>query len=381
VFSLKVWASVVLLGVAKQQEEEAQMDKLPRKPRSWRRGLLKWSKQFKDPAMLVRAHIVALASTWREASEIAEVIGCWPSLVHKTVNKYLAGGRDALLDGRRISRRQIADAAYDSVVHELVNDSPQDYGYLRPTWTRELLILVAAEQTGKRISLSSMSRVLGRIDARRGRPKPVVICPLSARQKRRRLRHIRELLEHLPADEVAVYEDEADVHLNPKIGLDWMNRGQQKLVVTPGVNQKAYLAGALDARDGTLTWVGAPWKNSTLFVQLLEKLCQRYPDARRIHVILDNYGIHHSHEARRALQQLSRIQLHFLPPYCPDHNRIERLWEDLHANVTRNHRHSNLLNLCAEVAHWLDSASPWPSRLRVGAAQTVCGATALATAA
>jgi transposase len=30
--------------------------------------------------------------------------------------------------------------------------------------------------------------------------------------------------------------------------------------------------------------------------------------------------------------------LHFLPPYCPDDNRIERLWKDLHDNVTRNHK-------------------------------------------
>ena len=33
-----------------------------------------------------------------------------------------------------------------------------------------------------------------------------------------------------------------------------------------------------------------------------------------------------------------RLRLHFLPPYCPDENRIERLWLDLHAHVTRNHR-------------------------------------------
>jgi transposase len=41
----------------------------------------------------------------------------------------------------------------------------------------------------------------------------------------------------------------------------------------------------------------------------------------------------------RALAQLGgRVVLHFLPPYCPDANRIERVWLDLHANVTRNHR-------------------------------------------
>src|SRR5688572_4690975 len=33
-----------------------------------------------------------------------------------------------------------------------------------------------------------------------------------------------------------------------------------------------------------------------------------------------------------------RVALHFLPPYCPTVNRIERLWLDLHAVVTRNHR-------------------------------------------
>jgi transposase len=357
------------------------VDKLPRKARSWRRSLVRWARRLKDGGTLLRAQIVALGATPRAAREIAEALGCAVSLVYKAADRYLAAGRDGLLDGRRVSRRQIADSAFDAVVEGLVDDSPQRYGYSRPTWTRELLVLVAAEQTGKRISLSSMSRVLKRIRARRGRPKPIVICPLSKRQKRRRLRQIRLLLENLPPNEVAVYEDEADVHLNPKIGLDWMNRGRQKVVVTPGVNQKAYLAGALDPRDGTLTWVGAPLKNSSLFVQLLEKLCERYPDARRIHVILDNYGIHHSHETRRALWRLRRIRLHFLPPYCPDHNRIERLWEDLHANVTRNHRHTNLLDLCGAVAVWLDSVSPWPSRLRAGAVDPRREAAALLTAA
>lgn len=55
-----------------------------------------------------------------------------------------------------------------------------------------------------------------------GRPKPTVCCPWSKRAKNERLRDIAMLLEHLRRNEVAVYEDEVDVHLNPKIGLDWM---------------------------------------------------------------------------------------------------------------------------------------------------------------
>ena len=61
----------------------------------------------------------------------------------------------------------------------------------------------------------------------------------------------------LPRDEVAVYEDEVDIHLNPKIGLDWMGHGQQKEVLTPGQNEKRYLAGALDVRSNQVVWVEA----------------------------------------------------------------------------------------------------------------------------
>jgi hypothetical protein len=134
-----------------------------------------------------------------------------------------------------------------------------------------------------RVSLTLMGRVLRRIGARRGRPKPIVRCPLSPRQQRRRLRAISELIADLPAKEVAVYEDEADVHLNPKIGLDWMARGQQKLVVTPGNNRKACLAGTLDARDGTILWVGAEKKNSALFVAMPDRLDAHYRTAKLIH--------------------------------------------------------------------------------------------------
>ena len=40
--------------------------------------------------------------------------------------------------------------------------------------------------------------------------------------KSRRLNTLRNLLATLPRREAAVYEDEVDIHLIPKIGLDWM---------------------------------------------------------------------------------------------------------------------------------------------------------------
>jgi len=44
----------------------------------------------------------------------------------------------------------------------------------------------------------------------------------------KRLHEIAQLLESVPQNEVILYVDEVDIHLNPKIGPDWMLRGTQK---------------------------------------------------------------------------------------------------------------------------------------------------------
>jgi hypothetical protein len=57
-----------------------------------------------------------------------------------------------------------------------------------------------------------------------------------------KLGKIRHLISSLAADETVVFQDEVDVHLNPKIGACWMPRGEQAEVITPGNNEKRHLA-------------------------------------------------------------------------------------------------------------------------------------------
>jgi transposase len=95
-------------------------------------------------------------------------------------------------------------------------------------------------------------------------------------------------------------------------------------------------------------------KNSLLFIALLNELVKRHPQARRIHVVLDNFKIHDSQASRAAVKQLEgKVVLHFLPPYCPNDNRIERVWLDVHANVTRNHCCQSMEELIDQVVRYL----------------------------
>ena len=309
-----------------------------------------------DGDFRVRAKIVLNLVRGNSPTVIHTVLGCSLSQVYRIARRFIEQGGVGLADGREDNGEVKVTEDYEwHLVIMVACESPQDNGYRRPTWTQELLCLVMADKTGIRISPSRICRLLKKLQIRLGRPKPIVGCPWKKPRKERRLRQLRRLVEELPNDEVVVYLDEVDIHLNPKIGPDYMLRGMQKTVLTPGKNEKRYLCGALNAQTGKLTWVEADRKTSDLFIlQLWELALRDYPQAKCIHVILDNFRIHDSQKARLAVAALKgKVKLHPLPPYCPDHNAIERVWKDLHDNVTRNHRCKAMQELMTEVYAYL----------------------------
>lgn len=87
---------------------------------------------------------------------------------------------------------------------------------------------------------------------------------------------IRRLLAQMPSTETAVFQDEVDINLNPKIG-------------------RLHLSEACRRR------------NSEFFIQHLE-------------------GVSH------------RFFIHFLPAYAPESSPNERVWWHMHEVVTRNHQ-------------------------------------------
>jgi transposase len=324
-------------------------------PYAVKQRLLKSLRHCHGAGTKLRLLIVLNLLNGRSARQTAEVLQVHNTTVYRVRNRFHVYGEAGLADGRADNGADKLDKDFLHRLDGVVRATPQDYGWRRPTWTRELLVETMVRVTGVRIHVTTMSRALAQIKARRGRPKQTVGCPWPQAAKTRRLNRLQQLLATLPRRHSAFYEDEVDVHLNPKIGLDWMGCGQQKEVVTPGQNEKRYLAGALDVRTRVVLWVEGGRKTSYLFLDLLDRLRQQYPQARRLHLILDNYRIHSSDIVHAALggYLAGKVQLHFLPPYCPDHNKIERVWQDLHANVTRNHRCAHMADLMDQVRYYL----------------------------
>ena len=238
------------------------------------------------------------------------------------------------------------------VVRWLLQKTPQDFGFFRTRWSCALLAMLLWEQEGVRLSAETVRRGLHRMEFVWRRPRPVV-GPRDPEHEAK-LRRIRRLLATMPSDETVVFQDEVDVHLNPKIGSQWMVRGQQAEVTTPGNNEKRHLAGSLHWRTGTLL-LSAPGmrRNAPLFLAHLDDLLRRLRGFRKIHVVCDNARFHDCRAVRAYLAKWGhRIELHYLPKYAPETNPIERVWWHLHETITRNHRCATLDELLTQVYDW-----------------------------
>ncbi|CAI1058839.1 Uncharacterised protein [Serratia entomophila] len=173
---------------------------------------------------------------------------------------------------------------------------------------------------------------------------------------------IREVQEQCSAEHPVFYEDEVDIHLNPKIGADWHARGKQKRIVMPGQNEKYYLAGALHCGTGKVSYVGSGSKSSSLFIRLLEIRRATYRRAKMITLIVDNYIIHKSREMLRWLKEDPKFRVIYQPVYSLWVNYVERLWQALHDTITRNHQCRSMWQLLNKVLRFMETVSPFPGR-------------------
>jgi putative transposase len=323
--------------------------------------LLQTYRKDPDPELRFRAHIILLLADGHPWDTIEAMLFCSSRTVDRWLKRFQAEGF-AGLTGRKRGRPFRVGLGWVAVlVAWVTTKTPGDFGSLRSRWSCAVLALLLREREGVAASRETVRRPLRRGDLVYRRPRPVP--PPNEEQRRVKLAELRTLLEDLPADETAVWQDEVEVHTNPKIGRMGMLKGHQATVQTPGTNKKRHLAGSIHWRTGQVfVTEAAPeqGRNSALFIRHLDDLRRRLRRSKKIHVICDNAGFHTSHEVIEYLWgHEGRIEVHLLPNSSPDYNPIERVWWHLHETITRNHRCKDLGELLDRVFTWLERENPF----------------------
>jgi putative transposase len=314
-----------------------------------------------DPELRFRAHILLLLGEGYAWDTIEAMLFCSSRTVDRWLKRFQAEGVAGLTGRKRGRPFRLGLGWVALLISWVTTKAPGDFGFLRSRWSCALLALVLRDREGVSASRETVRRLLHRGHLVYRRPRPVLKPDQEERQAR--LAELRGLLEGLPDDETVVWQDEVEVHTNPKIGRMWMLKGDQAEVVTPGTNKKRHLSGSIHWRTGQVfVTEGAPkqGRDGALFIKHLDELRRRLRRYKKVHVICDNASCHTSLEVIQYLWKWEgRIEVHLLPAYSPDLNPIERVWWHLHEDITRNHRCRDLGELLEKVFAWLGQENPF----------------------
>jgi len=326
--------------------------------RAERRRIAKKMHKTKDKDHCRRLNAILLLSQGYSVTTVSKLLAAARSSIGRWVNWYTECGIDGLESSTRGRAATLPFLQIAAVLTTLLTLNPQSLGYQRSRWSTELMAIEVNRIFGLKVHSSTIRRWLPKLGIVWRRASPTL--HIKDPDKEAKLARIKKALECCDADNPVFYEDEVDIHLNPKIGADWMPKGQQKKVATPGQNAKHYLAGALHAKTGKVSYVGSDSKNSELFIAMLEQLKRQYRRAKTITLIVDNYIIHKSKKTQGWLEKNPKFILLFQPVYSPWVNKIEKLWHALHETVTRNHQCKAMWQLLKRVRNFMDNVSPFP---------------------
>ncbi|ALV93504.1 MULTISPECIES: IS630 family transposase [Pantoea] len=318
-------------------------------PRDERRLMQKAIHKTHDKNHARRLTAILMLHRGDRVNDVAKTLCCPRSSIGRWINWFTLSGIEELKSLPAGRSRRWPFEHICTLLRELIKHSPGDFGYQRSRWSTELLAIKIKDITGCRLHAAGLVW-------RRAAPTLRIRDP----HKDEKMAAIHKALDKCSAEHPVFYEDEVDIHLNPKIGADWQLRGKQKRVVTPGQNEKYCLVGALHSGTGKVSYVVGNIKSSVLFISLLKHLKATYRRAKTITLIVDNYIIHKSRKTQRWLKENPKFRVIYQPVYSPWVNHVERLWQALHDTITRNHQCHSMWQLLKKVRHFMETASPFP---------------------
>ena len=134
--------------------------------------------------------------------------------------------------------------------------------------------------------------------------------------------------------------DEARFGLHTEVRRVWINKGVRPIVERQTKYEWDYLYGSLEVTEGDAHFLHLPTVNLECDALYLEHLAASDPEA--VHVVIRDQAGFHLRDGDTRLPD--RVRIMPLPPYCPELNPCEQLWDVL-KDETSNHRHLNIETL------------------------------------
>jgi transposase len=271
---------------------------------------------------------------------------------------------DRLDAKKRGGRRPLLDAKAMKWIYKTVTDGdPRQFKFKFALWTSKMIGEVIFKKFGIKLSRASVCRLLNQLGLSAQRP----LWRAYQRNPEFVEKWLKEVFPSIKAKAkrkgaTIWFGDEAGVRSDAHAGTTWGKRGKTPVVISTGARFGLNLISAVNRQGGFRFMCTDGRLNAGVFIEFLKRLLHNAE--KPIFLIVDGHPAHKAKKVCKFIDSVSpRLELYFLPPYSPDLNPDELVWNDLKNNGIGRQTITGPDQLKREVMSYLRFLQKTPARI------------------
>ena len=313
----------------------------------------------------LRKRGVASVQEGQSPEIVAKALGINRVTMYGWLARYRSGGLDALDARKRGGRKPKLDAKAIKWIYKTVTSkNPLQLHFTFALWTAKMVGEIIYQRFGIKLSKASVCRLLNQLGLTPQRPvwrayqqRPEDVQRWMEEEYPR----IRTMARRHKA--LIFFGDEAGVRSDHHAGTTWGIKGKTPIVSSTGARFGLNLISAVSAQGEFRFMTVRGRVTAAKFIEFIKRLIHGID--RMVFLIVDGHPTHKAKMVRRFVDSVKdRFRLFYLPPYSPELNPDERVWNDLKNNAVGKQVITTPKNLYRSVISYLRFIQKSPSRVR-----------------
>lgn len=281
----------------------------------------------------IRCKAVKAVQGGQAPTAVAREMGLYANRIFVWLAAYRAGGWDALRASKGTGRpKRLTGRQIQWIYNTVTMKSPLQLKLPFALWTRPQIRTIVYRKFRIRLSLTSIGRLLAQLGLTCQKPlfrayqqNPSLVEQWLNREYPR----IRGMAKREGAE--IFFEDESGIRSDFHSGTTWAPRGKTPVVRVTGQRFSLNMISAISPKGSLRFMVVRGGVGAQVFVEFLKRLM--HGRRRAIFLIVDGHPAHRSKSATTYVDSLGgKLKLFFLPPYSPELNPDEFVWNDVKNN-------------------------------------------------